>query len=356
MSGVRLAERSPFAALAITLCRTYCRAVWFRHTAARKFLSGGILCWLWSSNAWAQETGAQAIAIDVRRDESAAECPDSSWFQARLQEQRGEAQQSGDFTVSLSRKGDTFRATIQRWQEGERVAAERVLADRSATCAPLAEAVAVTLAILAEDFAREQARAPEPPPPPPPEIVTAEAAPAPAPAPAPPPPPAIRLWGGVGAGGFGAFISPLAPAFALGATLDSRSLRQGLRGSFTLPQRFELGPGRVVVQAWLITMLSCVRLARGTAGLALCAAFDAGQLSGTSEGFADTSPGMRSYEALGLELQPSWNFAERGRISAVLGGLLPFTRESFSVTGLGAAYVPPAVGWRALVLSELAVF
>lgn len=350
MSGVRLAKRSAFAALAIELCRTYCRAVWFRHTAARKFLSGGILCWLWSSNAWAGETGAEAIAIDVRRDESAEDCPDSSWFRGRLAEQRGETQQRGDFTVSLSRKGDTFRATIQRWQDGERIAAERVLADRSTSCAPIAEAVAVTLAILAEDFAREQARAPEPPPAP--KVVSPPAQPAPV----PPPPSSIRLWVGAGAGAYGAFISPAAPAFALGIALDSRSLRQGLRGSFTMPQRFELGPGRVVVQAWLITMLSCVRLARGTAGLALCAAFDAGQLRGTSEGFTDTSPGMRSYEALGLELQPSWNFAERGRISAVLGGLLPFTRESFSVTGLGAAYVPPAVGWRALFFSELAVF
>ena len=57
-----------------------------------------------------------------------------------------------------------------------------------------------------------------------------------------------------------------------------------------------------------------------------------------------------------MEAQPTWNVSDGYRISVVLGALLPFTRESFSVVGRGVAYVPPQLNWRILVFSEIGAF
>jgi hypothetical protein len=167
---------------------------------------------------------------------------------------------------------------------------------------------------------------------------------------------ALRVWAGVAVGATGAFISPVAGSYGVSLSLDAPQLRQGLRVTLTSPEQFQLGPGQVSVRAWLTTMLSCARLRGQSLEAALCATFDVGRLHAQSQGFSEPLPGVRSYEALGVELQGVWSPARPLRISAALGGLLPFTRESFSVNGLGPAYVPPQVGWRALLLSELAVF
>ncbi|HVJ20937.1 MAG TPA: hypothetical protein VM686_36255 [Polyangiaceae bacterium] len=259
--------------------------------------------------------------------------------------------------MSLERSGDTWRARIQSWEPGreELPAAERLLEDRSTACAPLARAVTVTIAILAEDqAAQEVAPAPSQNP-------AAPAEPAPPAAKAKPVPvkqaePDLGVWIAAGGGATAGWISPVAPAFTLGVALDSKLLRQAVRVMLTTEQNFDLYPGRVVVQAWLASMLSCLRLAHDENGAAFCAAFDAGMLSGRAEGFAESTPSTRSYEAVGLELQASSQISKRVRLSAALAGLVPFTRESFSVTGRGFAYVPPSLNSRLLMFIEIGAF
>jgi hypothetical protein len=124
----------------------------------------------------------------------------------------------------------------------------------------------------------------------------------------------------------------------------------------TTEQKFELVPGRVVVQAWLGSAFSCVQHSAGHFGAALCATFDAGMLRASAEGFDDGRPSSKSYEALGLEVDPSWYISNRYRLSAVVGALAPFSRESFSVVNKGVAYVPPSLNWRVLLFSEIGTF
>jgi hypothetical protein len=322
-------------------------------TAARKFLPAALFTLLFGGISQAQTSSD--FSIELERADSAQSCPDADWFRERIASHPGSSGQTGKFKVTLERSEETWRARIQSWALGEEdlPAAERVLEDRSTACTPIAKAIAVTVAILAEERAS-------------PEVAPVEspklASPPPPPTPARKPIPAARaerdlaIWLGAGGGATLAWIAPVAPALGLDVALDSKSLRQAVRVMLTTEQHFDLPPGRVIVQAWLVSMLSCLRLTRDDTGAALCATFDAGMLSGRAEGFEGSTQSRQSYEAVGLELQPNFALTEQLRVSASLAALLPFTRESFSVTGRGVAYVPPTLNGRALVFIEAGVF
>jgi hypothetical protein len=152
------------------------------------------------------------------------------------------------------------------------------------------------------------------------------------------------------------WIAPTAPALGFSAAVESPHWRSALRLMLTTEQSFEVDPGRVIVQGWLVTLLTCARTARGQVGGALCAALDAAMLRANGQGYAEATPVTRGYGAAGLELQPTWTIAGAYRISAAFGALLPFTQESFSVSGVGVAYIPPPLNWRALLFLELGAF
>jgi hypothetical protein len=99
-----------------------------------------------------------------------------------------------------------------------------------------------------------------------------------------------------------------------------------------------------------------LRLPQGRLGAALCVTADASQLRASAEGFDQGKPSTRTYGAVGLEAQPTWQISDGYRLSAAVSALLPFVRESFSVTGRGVAYEPPSINWRLLVLSEIGAF
>jgi hypothetical protein len=293
------------------------------------------------------------FSIAVEKDDATVSCPDLKWFQARIAAHAGQAGHAGKYRITLGKRANAWRASIAREQPNSGAPApERVLSDRSPTCQPLAEAAALTVAILANDNAprpesetttepvAEERRA----------IDVTPSAPVSA------PPSRTKVWVGAGGGAAMAFISPLAPELGFGITLDSLDFSTGLRVMLTTQQKFALDPGHVVVQAWLATAFSCLRFARGHLGAALCGTFDGGMLRASADGFDNGKPSSRGYEALGLELHPSWNVSESYRILAVFGAMLPFRRESFSVVGRGMAYVPPPLNWRILLFSEIGAF
>jgi hypothetical protein len=293
------------------------------------------------------------FTVEVERDELAIGCPDLSWFQARIASHIGKAGHSGTFKITLGKQTEVWQAKIERRESSSSPSVqERVLQDRSPTCEPLAEAVTVTVAILADDAAEKA----QPPPARPSDT---------------PPIPTVpdtqkvessggktfsKVWVGASGGTAVSFISPIAPIFGLGGALDYANLRAGVRLMMTPEQKFALDPGRVFVQAWLTTLYGCLQGTQGQFGAAVCVAADASLLRARAEGFDQGKPGTRGYEAAGLEVHPSWYASEGFRISAVLGALLPFSRESFSVTGRGVAYVPPRANLRVLLLSEVGVF
>ncbi len=337
--------------------------------AAIRFLSGGILTLSLHTLAVAQPAGAPSpddpstiptetarasLEVDLERDAVAASCPDLPWFQAEIARHLHGAKASGHFAIELSRPASDWQAVIRIEPRADGVGSStRVLNDRSTSCEPLSQAAAITIAILAEDHAQQQqAQGPSP-------AVTAP--PATPPTPHTPAGPAkterpLSLWVGGGGGVTIGWIAPTAPALGFSAALESRHWRSALRLMLTTEQSFDIDPGRVIVQGWLVTLLTCARASSGQFGGALCAALDAAMLRAGGQGYAEATPATRGYGAVGLELQPTWTLAGRYRISAAFGGLLPFTQESFSVSGVGVAYIPPPLNWRALMLLELGAF
>jgi hypothetical protein len=301
----------------------------------------------------AEASGEPRFSVALETDERAASCPDQVWFERRVASHAGQAGHAGRYRIVLSRRADVWHARIQRLESGrDTPASERVLQDRSTACEPLAEAAALTVALLAEDFA-QQAEVKEPEP-----AVT------PPPAREPVAPPAAtddndrgyKVWVGAGGGAALTWISPVAPVLGFGLALDSPHLRHGVRVMLTTEQQFELPPGRVFVQAWLASAFTCLQVEPGRFGAALCAAFDGSMLRASAEGFDEGRPSTRFYGAAGIEAQPSWYISDSYRLSAALSAMLPLSRESFSVSGRGIAYVPPSVNWRVLLISELGAF
>lgn len=346
--------------LALSDSWTYCRVVWTRRARATKFLPHGMFALLLSSAPVLAEglepssNLESQLVIELARDDSAASCPDQAWFREQVASHAGASGQAGRFKLWLGRDADGWHAVIQRYEPGAEAqpAAERKLSDRSTACQPLAEAVAITVAILADDYVQHRpAPPPEAPRKPTPVPRAADVAP-----PAPPRHNGVRAWVGAGGGAAVSWISPTAPVLGFSVSLDSPYLRQSMRVMLTTEQKFELEPGRVVVQAWLATLLSCARFAGRNLGTAICAAFDASMLRASAQGFPDAKSSSRPYEAVGVELQPSWMISGSYGITAVLGVLMPFTQESFSVTGRGVAYLPPPLNWRVLLFSELGAF
>lgn len=330
--------------------------------AAARSLSGGCLTLLVSKLAIAQAPASTApdseppFSVAVERDDLALSCPDLPWFTARIASHAGKAGHAGHFEITLAKRGDAWQARIQRWEQSRNMpAAERVLQDRSPTCGPLAEAAALTIAILADDYAKgtEPQAVPVP---------AADSGDKPALRSAPATPTAQtktigpKVWVGAGGGPAMSWISPIAPVIGFTVALDSVNLRQGLRFMLTPQQNFELDPGRVVVQAWLATVFSCLQLTPGRFGGAVCATADVSLLRASAKGFDDAKSSTRIYEAFGLEAQPSWYLSDNVRLSAALAALVPVSQESFSVTGRGAAYVPPELNWRILLISEIGTF
>lgn len=355
--------------LALASGGTYCRCVWSPLTAARRFLPGGILTLSLQTLAAAQPSDAAPSAaesttlpasieanlqVELERDPSATSCPDLPWFQAEIASHLHGAKASGDFAIELSKPAGYWQAIIQIRAHADGAApTTRALNDRSASCEPLSQAAAITIAILAEDHAQQpQAQAPSA------ALAEAPAPKQPALAPASPRSGerALSLWVGGGGGLTIGWIAPTAPALGFNAALESPHWRSALRLMLTTEQTFDVDPGRVIVQGWLVTLLTCARATSGQLGGALCAALDAAMLRASGQGYAEATPATRGYGAVGLELQPSWTLAGRYRISAAFGGMLPFTQQSFSVSGVGVAYIPPPLNWRTLLLLELGAF
>lgn len=347
--------------LALAVSWLYGRRVRRRSTARRRLLPRVFLGLLLSRPAVAQPSevaepeaaGEAPFRLAIEKAEAASGCPELPWFRARIAAHAGKQGQAGDFAVSLSRRGGVWSAKIARRAVRQRSpAAQRALQDRSPSCEPLAEAVAITIAILADEISETKPTEPAAPAPrAPPKSVPPPRASGEEPSHAPP-----RVWVGAGGGASLSWISPIAPVLGFGISAGTTFTRHGVRLMLTTEQKFELVPGRVVVQAWLGTAFSCAQLPGRRFGAALCATFDASMLRASAEGFDDGRPSSRAYEALGLEAQPSWHITGRYRLSLVLAALVPFSRESFSVEGRGVAYVPPALNYRFLIFSEIGTF
>jgi hypothetical protein len=271
--------------------------------------------------------------VVVRRTPGASDCPDGAALAAMVAAARATPAASvsgGPLVVDIDRDAAGLRAVV-RMGDGS---GTRELSDVGPSCAPLAEALAITLAILLDGRAG-----------------TGSGASSPAPLPAPLPVPALpEPWstGGLSAGIVGSLGLLRAPA--LGATAR---LEVALRGPLSFaasilwlpPRSFDAAEGSVSVGGRAGALEGCARFGmRGTMlGGSLCAGPWLRVVSAEGHGFLEDRAAQRV----------SWAALAGAAIHGPLGPLgwqaraavfAPVRAETLSVEQVGEVYRTPSVG------------
>jgi hypothetical protein len=260
---------------------------------------------------------AAPLSAEIRVIDASVGCPDARELHATVERilQR---------SLSPTLPADTVFASVRFRQAGTGFEAlvhltgakqgERTLTDTGGSCAPLAQAVAVTLALLVDN--------------------------APAPT-VPPAEPSFRSQGAVSLG-LGPVLGLLPSAsLALDATLQLIGPRWSVHaGGFTLlPRDAELGPGRVSVRLYSAHGMVCRRVWGGSSlRLDGCAAGAAGWLSGQGEGYPISSQAGFVWSSLGAAVRLGGPIGSRWLWAVSTEGLVPLGQHRFSVGNLGVAY------------------
>jgi hypothetical protein len=325
------------------------------------------IAWLGAACALSAHALGQAAAapVQVARGAGAEACPDGAALNERVRALRGAGAEpaSEAYAVAFAREPDGFAASI-RAPGG----AERVLRDRSDSCAGLAQATAVTLALLLDPAAR--ARVPDSDPAEPSQPGSAAQSTAPAPLPAPRAavalPPASdrsardraadaadgatrapdRVRGSLALGGAGlvGVVRIVSPALAAEVGIEAGGLHAGLGALWAPPQTIDLAPGTVREWMWSGIARVCAPLWRAPMlGLAGCSGLHLSALHAEARGYTRDGGATRHGIALPLELALSSPPAAFGWELGV-AALLPLRRDDFRVDGAGVAYASLPVG------------
>jgi hypothetical protein len=312
-----------------------------------------------ASEARAEGNEIVGFELSVARTPQAADCPDAPAVAAAIQQvgsdptrRAPDAEEEPLFTqVIFDRDGTGYFAEVR---STGRKTGVRVLRNGASTCAPLAEATTVVLAVLL-DLLPEQNNEPAP--------AAAVIAPSPpasaAPAPAHRAPPRER---------------PLAVALGVDAGLGVgvfEHLAVGSLGAAVRPSygRWELGAGALLVPtrslpfmnghvdvallgarltgcAWVVSFGSRLGFA-GCAGVLLAA------LRGQGRGFDRDFTTIQSWPVAEAGLRGRLALGDRLSVRLGVTGLLPLRRLTFSVERLAVAYETPSLGVLAEIGPEL---
>ena len=283
--------------------------------------------------AWASPKTAE---FSVARGPGAEDCPDSTALQARVEQITGTRLELLAATepplaveVSFSREGDSYRAAIRTQGPKE---GERLLEDEGPTCAALAEAVGVTLALLLDRVPRRDLPAPPPP-----------QAPATIPGRAP-----IRWIGWIGISGGPVFGETPGATLGFGPTLGVELERWSiaLGGTETLSRsvRFASGTVRVGLTSGNLQLCRMIDLRGEALRAGACARAAAGQYRGEGDGYPVTTSVRLPWMAAGGGLRVGGRWGKRllWGVSGLL--MIPIRRQTFSVENAGVAYESAAVG------------
>jgi len=283
--------------------------------------------------AWAAPGTAE---LSVARGPGAEDCPDTTALQARVEQITGtrlELLAATDpplaVAVSFSREGDSYRAAIRT--QGPKQG-ERSLEDEGPTCAALAEAVGVTLALLLDRVPGRDL--PAPPPPQAPATIPGRAA--------------IRWIGWIGISGGPVFGETPGTTLGFGPTLGVELERWSiaLGGTETLSRSVGFASGTVRVGLTSGNLQLCRMLdLRGEALRAgACARAAAGQYRGDGDGYPVTTSVRLPWMAAGggLRVGGRWGNRLLWGVSGLL--VIPIRRQTFSVENAGVAYASAAVG------------
>ncbi|HYP99364.1 MAG TPA: hypothetical protein VER96_11900 [Polyangiaceae bacterium] len=289
---------------------------------------------------------AQALdALRVERAPGAEDCADAANLGERIARIRGRADtpKNNHYEVTFSRDADTFSASIRSGPNGE---GQRVLTGRGPTCASLAQATAVTLALLFdsdEDSATKAEPEPKPPVPVATPPVSAPRVEAPLQA-APRPREPLRGTLSLGAAGLVAVLRPISPALVAEMGLSFGGFRAGLGALWVPTQSLVLEPGHVDESLLAGTARACLSFARARrVEFDVCSGLFVGAVNARAAGFTSNEQAKRGWLAVPLELSVADLSGTLGwELSAIALGQL--VHHDFEVEGLGAPYHAPRVG------------
>jgi hypothetical protein len=312
------------------------------------------LCVLIAAAASSPLAHAQAAPpLSVTRGAGTDDCPDAAGLTARIEAIRNLAPtDQPPYLLTFERDDHGVHAQITSVQTG----AERVLTDTSADCSALAQATAITLALLFDADARAPAGPAVLPASPPPTVPEE-------PPPAAPPSPSLRDRAELHrfiisyeAAALTGVIAPVAATLGFEIGYAYGSWRGSLGLLYALSQPHELGNGSVLQSFAGGSLLGCFAPWRHALWrLDACTGLVSATVEGKARGFREVDQSARGWLAPAIEarfgLLPDRFGAE---LRAAL--LIPTTRHDFAVEGAGTAYrsTPVALllslrlGWSAL--------
>jgi hypothetical protein len=314
--------------------------------AARHYASGAALVaqvtWI---SVWAAASPATAQPTEplrVERGPGAETCPSAPELAARVEAIRGQpSAAASNYSVEFMHDGHAYAAVLRSGENGSSL---RSLQSSAAECAALAQATAVTLALLFDaDAARaEAAEVPGPPAAGPRDEDSPPSAAAAAEVPPPKPRPQLGL--ALGASLVEGLLRPWAPAFLGELNFSVDRLRFGL-GAFWLPtQHSKLDPGTVELGLLAANARVCYAMHRNSGWqVDGCSGFTLGSISAAASGYTRHQPDTaRFFAALPLEIAVGRSTRHVGwQLSGVL--LIPFRRNQFEIDGIGRVYDSPAL-------------
>jgi hypothetical protein len=258
------------------------------------------------------------LAIVVARAPNASDCPDTANLAARVEritEGAGAAPGETSVAVVFSRVNTGYEASIRLSGARE---GERILHDEGPACDALADAVAVTTALLLDPSAHAPDRA----------RATDEHAPA--------------FWGLSLVGRAGVSLGLVGGAsWSAGAGLEismgpltSVHLAAVINGA----RESELGPGSVKVDLWFLEVGAFHSFTGEAFRFGPTVALMAGALRGEGAAYPVTSAASLPWFAVGAGLGADLGVGSRLRFGARALVVVPTRQQSFSVGYVGTAY------------------
>jgi hypothetical protein len=278
-----------------------------------------LLSWFLLANGQAADA---PLAFDLSREPGAERCPDHETLTTQLQKrlaQTGAARLpvADKVTVAIKRTRDGYLATV--WALGLE-GGTRSLLDPTDDCAGLAEAVVLTLSMIADGQPMPPAKAPPPPP-----------------------EPVIERPLEVGAGALAS--TGMLGAASLGPTLELLwhpwpHLAAGLSALWMPSRAFDNGPGSTdfTLAAGLARLCGGILPYGGRIFPAICAELGAGGLRGQGQGYVDARsvwvPWLAAGGSLGAQVRVHRLVSLFGRV----GYLASLRNERFKVGGLAPVH------------------
>jgi hypothetical protein len=309
-------------------------------------------------------------AIRVERQPGAEDCPDTDALAKRVAALLGRSSdpQTPPYLVTFARTPQAFSAAIRA---GDESATVRRLSARESSCAALAHATAVALAVLLDadlstksgelsesgaagsaetsEAATEKKAEPIPPKPAPSPASSAPEA-------EPPEPPSTSLpvypFAAVGAGAALGVLRPASFALRADVGLELRRLRASVGALWLTPQTLHVAPGSAREQLLSASFRACYALADGARlRLDACSGAFVGAAQAEARGFSQNLKQSELFLAFPAGLALATQMGQVGWELAA-SALLVCPPNEFNVVGRGPTYQPsPVAGLFTLSVS-----